>query len=902
MGRSGSGFWAGELDGLVGRDDTLATLRRLLASGSRTAVVTGIPGAGKTAVLTVVARAVVDEGVRLLPLTCHLSDRDLAFGGLVDLLSGAPGAEEVLDLVLPSSTRVAPDPLRLRLAVLDWCERLAETEPVLLAVDDVQWCDDSSLSVLGFVAHRLAGSRVALLATVRGEAPPGPLRDHPTLELGPLPDADAKALLRQAGVTLDGITLPGVIERAGGNPLALLELGRAASGGERPTAPTSVEVAFSEQLAGLPEETRAALLLAAACDGDLRALGRVRRPETLLADLAPAEAGGLVRVVDHAVQFRHPLVRAAAYSGAPAVDRLAAHARLAEAYADDPERRARHRAEATVVPDEEVAAALDEAADLAWRRGAGSEAVRLVVRAAELSPERSAYEARMLHAIFIENGIGTFDWAAETGARLSRETTDPLVRVRASHMAAYALAQTERSEAARAALLDVLAQVVEVDAVWGWSSLTTLAVLTYRCGWDPTEVAEWCRTLEGLTEPDSDPLIRAARAWVRAQTAPLAPPPDVLEALRDDPIPDDHPASMAASHEMMLGAVGWILNEPQVALPRLNRSIELMRRADTPGEMTQTLIALALVQFATGDYDAVDDAGRLVLDIAEARNQMYAVIDGHDLCSRVAAIRGDVDAARELCERVLLAIQVGRSLALETSVRISMSWVRMAEDDPVGAWDEMRWLFHEDGTPRHEHICYRELGHYVVTAVRAGATAEAEQVLAVAEERLRAPSDYHRLQLARARALLAGEDAEPWHREAILVPGADRWPFELANAQLEFGGWLRRRHRPSEARAQLQPALDTFERLGTRAWVAMARSELRAAGVATSPPEPSAWADLTGQERQVVRLAASGRTNPEIAAALYLSPRTVATHLYNAFPKLGVTSRVQLRDVVPEST
>jgi DNA-binding CsgD family transcriptional regulator len=210
----------------------------------------------------------------------------------------------------------------------------------------------------------------------------------------------------------------------------------------------------------------------------------------------------------------------------------------------------------------------------------------------------------------------------------------------------------------------------------------------------------------------------------------------------------------------------------------------------------------------------------------------------------------------------------------------------------------MRWLFRDDGEPRHTHVSYQELGHYVATAVRAGAASDVEPVLALATERLAGSGKRLRLELARARALVAGDDAEPLHREAVSDPEAARWPFELANAQLEYGGWLRRRHRQGEARTQLRQALDVFERLGTPVWVETARAELRAAGVATPAPEPSAWAGLTGQERQVVRLAANGLTNPEIAASLYLSPKTVSTHLYKAFPKLGVTSRAQLRDVL----
>ncbi|KQW53229.1 hypothetical protein ASC77_02745 [Nocardioides sp. Root1257] len=897
------GAWSGARDGLVGRDETLATLRDLLDQSHRTAVVTGIPGAGKTSVLTVLARAEAAEGRLVLSLTCHASERHLAFGVLVDLLSRAPGAEDVLDLVLPGTTG-AVDPLRLRLAVLGWLEELAEERPVVVIVDDAQWCDDSSLSVLGFVAHRIAGSDVSVIASARGTTAPDPLLGHPQVVLPPLSDRDARFLLRQAGLLIDALTLPSVIDRAAGNPLALLELGRAAtSDGSFDAVPSSVEAAFGEQVALLPAATRDVLLLASTGDGDLRVLGRIVEPDRLLDDLAPAEDAGLVSVVDHVVRFRHPLVRAAALSSASTSARLSAHARLASSY-DDPERSAWHRAEATLVPDADVAAALVVASDLAQRRGASAESARMMARAAELSVDRADREERLLQAAQINSWAGDFAWTARIGTQLRTETDDPEIRVRAGHIAAYALAQTQESSAARRALTEVLGELVEAAPFWGWSSLTTLAVLTYRAGWDVAEVAEWLGALERAQESaqaDFPAIVPAAQAWIRLQIDPTSRPPGIVELVRDAPVPD-YPLEVSATHEMLLGAAGWLLDEPALATERLNRSIELMRRADAPGAMTQTLIALALVKFTVGDYDAVDQAGRLVLDIGEARNQLYAIVDGYELQARAAAIRGDVERARELCDRVLLEIPVGEALALEVTVRVTLSWLRLAAQDVQGAWHEVRWIFHDDGEPRHRHICYRELGYYAATAVRAGATDELARVLAVAERVLVDPRPYHRLELARARALAAGEDAEPWHRRAVEDPAAGQWPFELANAQLEYGAWLRRRHRQTEARLQLQSALDTFTRLGTRAWAEMARSELRAAGVATGAPEASAWADLTGQEREVVRLAASGKTNPEIAATLYLSPRTVSTHLYNAFPKLGVTSRGQLRDVVPDPT
>ena len=194
----------------------------------------------------------------------------------------------------------------------------------------------------------------------------------------------------------------------------------------------------------------------------------------------------------------------------------------------------------------------------------------------------------------ISSMAGRFDWVARTGADLSAVTVDPAVRLRASHITAYALAQTERSSAARRALVGVLGPLVDLNPFLGWSSLTTLAVLTYRAGWDVAEVAEWLDVYERASVPESlgpfPAIVVAARAFVRMQVDPLSPQPDVVALVRDAPVPD-YPLEAVATHEMMLGAAAWLLDEPAIAIERFNRSIDLMRRADAPGEMTQTLIA-----------------------------------------------------------------------------------------------------------------------------------------------------------------------------------------------------------------------------------------------------------------------------------------------------------------------
>jgi len=890
----GSGLWAGELDGLVGRDDVLAQLRELIGTGGQCAALVGIPGAGKSAVLGRTSRAAAADGWTVLAVTGHAADQGLPFAALVDLLVAA-GATEALDEVS------GPDPLRLRLDVLDRLEHLAETAPVLVALDDVQWFDESSLAVLGFVANRLGGSQVSVVAAARGDRPPPAFLGHPEIELSPLSEPEAGLVLRRAGLDIDALSFASIVDRAAGNPLALLELGRAASSGTDELVLSTVEAAFAAELAELPAATRQVLLLAAAGGGALGVLGRVGRPGRLIADLAPAEETGLVRVVDRQVRFRHPLARAAAYSVATTEDRLRAHGDLATAYDDDPDRRAWHRAEATVVPDEDVALQLVAAAERAKRRGAGFEATRLMIRAAELSPARSDHDERMLAALAMSFPIGHFEWLVQVAGQLRDESDDPTVRARASHFVAYALAQTMRQSDARIALVDALEQLVHLDQGFGWASLTTLATLTYATGGDPQLVADWLERYDREAPPSTGPALvmeQAARAWVRALIDPLARPADVLALVRDAPVFDaSYPPELVASQEMLLGAAAWILDEPSVARTRQRRAVDIMRRSEGAGQLSQTLACLALLHFDVGLYDEVEDAARMLSDVAEVEQLSYAAGNARELRARVAGIRGDVALARRLCAEVLLDIEIGECLALELSVRVAMSYVHFDEHDPVGVFDQLRGLFRPDGEPVHLYLGYRHLADYVAAAVRAGAAGEVAPVMAVASRRLAAPGTRHRLQLARARALLA-DDPEPFHLEATTDPEAAQWPFELANARLEFGVWLRRRHRPTAARTQLQAAYEVFERLGARAWADQARTELRAAGVTTLEPASSAWTDLTAQERQVVRLAASGLTNREIGASLYLSPRTVSAHLYNAFPKLGVTARSQLRDIV----
>ena len=898
MGAAGTGLWAGGLDGLVGRDAALLRLRELLVEGSRTAVLLGIPGAGKSAVLSYVARAAAGDGWTVLGVTGHVADRGLPFAALVDLLTAA-GVSGGLDQV------GADDPLRLRLDVLGRLEQVAAEAPLLVVLDDVQWFDDSSLAVFAFVANRLVSSQVSFVLAARGDAAPPGLAGHPVVDLPSLDDVEAIALLRRSGLDLNAITRQCVIERASGNPLALLELARAIAGpdGEaRGVLPSSVEAAFAAELDELPVPTRRVLLLTAAGAGELRVLGRVIPPGQLVVDLAPAEATGLVQVIGRQVRFRHPLARAAAYSSATTEQRLRAHQDLAAAYDEDPDRRIWHRAEATLVPDEQVAVLLVEAAERARLRGANVEAARAMTRAAELSPDRHDRDERLLESVSLSLPSGHFEWLVDIATRVRDESDDPSVRARASHYIAYALARTTRQGAARQALLDALEQLVHVDRVYGWGSLTALASLSYASGGDARILAHWldrfCQEAPTAEAP-YDLLEEAAKAWVRMATDPFARPADIIALVRSAPSPDHTMApDLVAAYEMLLGAAAWLLDESTVAAVRLARAVDVMERTHSPGQLIQTLVGLGTVHFDLGAYDAADHVGRLLVDIADAEQLTYTGDNGRELRARVAGVRGDVEEVRRLSGEVLIHLDAGETVALECNVRVALGYAMFSHHDAAGCFDQLRGLFRPDGQPVHAHVAYRSLADVVAAGVRAGRADDVRPILAVAAERLREPGPRHRLALARSRALLAGADAEAFHEAATAEPEFAQWPFELANARLEYGAWLRRRHRPTAARDQLQPAYDVLDRLGARAWADLARSELRAAGVATAEPASSAWADLTAQERQVVRLASSGLTNREIGASLYLSPRTVSAHLYKAFPKLGVTARSQLRDIV----
>src|SRR5580692_6905814 len=238
--------------------------------------------------------------------------------------------------------------------------------------------------------------------------------------------------------------------------------------------------------------------------------------------------------------------------------------------------------------------------------------------------------------------------------------------------------------------------------------------------------------------------------------------------------------------------------------------------------------------------------------------------------------------------------------------RRALGIAALADGSHLQAFTQLRGLFSEDGTPLHNCDSYLGVADLAAAAVRADRRAEGQDVLERALSQLPGKASARLEQLiARARGILAGPDgAEAHFGQALADPGGDQWPFERAQLRLDYAEWLRRRRRINDAKPVLTEALATFQRLGARSWAQRAQAELRACGVAVTgaPVEPDALGELTPQQRQIVRLAGDGLTDREIGDRLFLSPRTVSSHLYRSYPKLGVASRHQLRDVIAQAT
>jgi DNA-binding CsgD family transcriptional regulator len=914
---------------IIGREAALARLRGLVnpaPQASQVLVVTGEAGMGKTMLLAnTVGRARL-AGLRVLSVTGRESESRLAFAGLHQLLrpalpdaAGLPvrQARALHGALGLSADPGTPDPLLTGAAVLTLLSDLSEPSPVLVVADDAHWLDRSSLDALAFAGSRLDAERVVLLVGARGQAPPpGFDRGFPELHLEPLSADDAGRLLDGQPRPPRGRTRAQVLAQAAGNPMALIELTKviaedpAASRrwAAEPLPPTDrLAAVLASRFAALPEQTQAALLLAAVADSpDLSAAASHGAGPDGRA-LVPAEQLGLIKVDRTGLRFSHPLVRSAIYHTAPFARRAAAHRELANALHDQPDRRAWHLAAAALQPDEDVAALLEATAAQAQRRGGAAAAALAMERAAELSPDPEDQARRLVAAASAAVPTGQGDWVQDLATRALAVTADPELRLTARHDAGWALAWSGRRTDALSALLSVAEEASRDLPDLAWDALGSAATVAYQSG-TPTSRQAVSRALDLLERQSPPPPgrapgldVNALRLWIRASADPIGSRNQLLPYLRKivgSPIEEPSLWRIAST--------AWLLDESDLAITLLQDAMQRLRAPGVRGTSGGSLTVLGWAYIDTGRWDDALDVAAEAASMAEA-NQMELVAASADvITATVLALRADSGAARRHATRALATVDPADTGLVAARARRALGVAALADGSYLQAFTQLRALFSEDGTPLHNYASYLGVADLAAAAVRADRRIEGCDVIEQALSRLDGTASARLEQLiARAHGILAGQDeAEAHFDKALADPAGGQWPFERAQLRLDYAEWLRRRRRINDAKPVLTEALGTFQRLGARSWAQRAQAELRASGVAvtSAPAEPDALAELTPQQRQIVRLASDGLTDREIGDRLFLSPRTVSSHLYRSYPKLGVASRHQLRDVIARAS
>ena len=914
---------------LLGREKELARLSELVAAPyreSRVLTLLGEPGTGKTVLMAHAIRAGQAAGMRVLTASGLESERDLAFAGLhqllrpvLDQVDGLPTrqARALRGAFAMSEDAVPSDALLTGIAVLTLLAGVSERGPLLVVVDDVQWLDRASLDALTFVARRLEAERLVLILAARGdELPAGWNRDFPEpMLLTPLALADAGRLLDAQPRPPRGRVREQVLSQAAGNPLALIELSKvvaadpgAGRGWAAEPLPLTgrLTAVLANRFAALPQQTRTALLLASVADNpELTAAV----PGVNAAALSPAEAVGLIRMDESGPQFTHPLVRAAIYHAVPFSERAAAHLAIAEALRDQPDRHVWHLACATLEPDAKIAALLEESAARTQRRGGAAAAARALERAAELSPREDERARRLLAAADAAATAGQADWVRDLASRALTLTSDPGLGIRARLSIGWSQLWSSRNSAALDTLLEVAAEAGPSSPKAAWNATWMAATAAHQSG-DPdarAKVIGALSALEASTDPvpetgfASQPIDRVDehRIWTRACTDP--------HGARTEIVPYLH--RIAAGNVVDLGKLGaaaWILDETELAVRILREANTRLHAPGVSGRSGAVLSALQWACIDSGRWDDALDAAYEAGDIAAAY-KMDPVAATTDLTvATIAALRGDHEQVAPLLARAVTTVDATVLRGFAARARHAAGLDALAQGNYVAAYEQLSALFGEDGRPLHYHFSYLAIADLAAAGVRAERRQEAHDLLERALDLgLISPHPGPRMEqlIARAHALLAerteGTDVEAIFAAPLADPAGATWPFERAQLQLDYGEWLRRARRINDAKPLLVAALDTFRRLRATPWTQRAETELRACGVtAQALPADRALDALTAQQREIVLLAGRGLTNSEIADRLFLSPRTVASHLYRAYPKLGVAGRHQLRSFI----
>ena len=880
-------------------------------------LVHGEAGMGKTTLLRDAAEHA--QGLRVLRARGIESESELPFAALSELLSPLlelrseipPVQAQALGGALALEAAPVTDRFAVAAGVLSLLGAAAERQPVLAVLDDLQWLDEASREALLFAARRLDAEGVVLLFGLRdGEGVEAGDLGLETLHLDGLDEASARRLLAAEG---DGFA-PAVIEQlvtaSAGNPLALREIPRGLSADQRagrdlalgPLRPgETLERAFRRRVDALPEPTRDALLVTA-CAETMRAdvIAGALANAGLPADaLEPAEAAGLLQLRGREVEFDHPLVRAAVYHAATPARRRDVHRALATAFPDRSAERAWHLAAACTMPDAGVAQALMDAAGDARGRAAFAAAARGFARAGELHVDDDDRARALLEAAGAATIAGELSRAFELADQGGRLASDPLLQADLRAMAARTQMRLGDPLRAGQALVREAERIEGLDRVRAGGFLLESAVTHMIDG-----------TLRAMAETASR---------VKEVTAGQAPGLDFLatlltaEALLALGETEEGDALLAACEPVLLGDEP-VLGPPEVlgmaahsslwseqfdrAEAIFERLVGSLRDVGAAAALVYPLAARSHLDFRLGRWPAALAGADESVTLARETHQESLLAHGLGALAEVEAGLGRADDARRhaqesvaLCQAQgapATAIYGYHALAL---LELGLGNLEAARDHGLAA----ERAFNE--TEGDEPGVARFQPDLLEALWRLGAQDEVPPRLAeLARQADRPGHTWAQAVVERIRGLMApdGEVDEHFAR-ALELHAMTRQPFETARTQLLHGERLRRAKRRADARTPLGHALAVFERLGAEPWAERTRAELRATGGPTGSAAPAIATDeLTAQELQIALQVAQGRTNREVAAALFLSAKTIEYHLGSIYRKLGIRRRGEL--------
>ena len=910
---------------LIGRQEEVELLDRLLgearAGRSNTLVLRGEPGIGKTALLEY-AMSQASDG-RVLQCRGVEWESELPFSGLIELVRPLVGSIDELPEpqraalagVLALEPAVPMERFAAYVATLSLLALASRPAPLLVVVDDAHWLDASSAEALAFVARRLQSEGILVLVAVRDDET-SPLAGglFPTYLVTGLGRNSAEEFLLRNHPDLKALAARAVLDASAGNPLALRELpawladatGAPSEVEPLPTGPV-IENAFLRRVRRLPLETQRALLVASA--------GASNAPRTIfsamqilmIADdsLDLAEQEGLIRLGEGRLVFDHPLVRSAIYSGSSRQARRKAHAALAEALTAQGalDQSAWHRAAATTTAEESVAADLEKAAARARARNGHGSAARAFERAAHLTPN-PVTRSRRLHAAAVSSAtIGRSDHALALLSETVDLTTDPILRADAQHLRGRLLV-SQGAEGSGDLLLREGLLVADRD----WVRATVMvaeSIGAYLWAFDLERALEVAREAERIARPGNnlaDLYVEIAVGFAEAHGGEInAASRLALSAVAR--LEEDADLWAEGRACVYVGMLLCTVERYERARSLLTRIVAQARATSALSTLAYALTALGVVETRSGRWFAasteLEEAVELTRLAGSKSDEAWALVT----LARLEAARGDDAACRSHVDEAL-----ARSRGLMSHMfqgKSALGLLELGAGRPEHAIDHIRAgveMLEERGSG--DAHCQPYLTPDLVEAfVRCGMRSEAEGVLEPYERAvMRTGVVSARAAALRSRGLVASpKEIDDVFGRALTAheqaPSLN--PFERARTRFCYGERLRRAKRRGEAERQLEAALGDFERLGANPWAERVRSELALTSPRKHRPRRERFdASLTPQELRVALAVATGATNREVAAQLFLSVKTIENHLSRVFEKLEIRSRSELARIV----